>query len=183
MEKICKRCLRSWDSRVEDPKTCRWCKSPYWRLPVVRETVSVARKRRSVVGIDLSLMGEAEGHATELLDLNKYTSLEKIAIRDKVAPSSAGFGLDVGEFLRSRGHVAAEPVVDVGDAPSEDVSTKPWLPELMRLQRMGEMDPSSSEDEFNTLMRGETFRPPKGWANWSLKNRADWLDANRPIEI
>jgi hypothetical protein len=63
----------------------------------------------------------------------------------------------------------------------EDVPTKPWLPELMRIQRMGEIDPESAADELRRLV--PEFKPPKGWAGWSIGQRAAWLDLNRPLEI
>lgn len=35
-EKICKRCLGSWFSKVPDPKVCALCKSPYWKKDRLR---------------------------------------------------------------------------------------------------------------------------------------------------
>jgi hypothetical protein len=86
-------------------------------------------------------------------------------------------GLTLGESLS----VTDSPVFANGDG--EDVKTKPWLPELTRIQRMSEMDPSSSADEFASLLRGEQFHPPKGWGMWSLEKRARWLDQNKPIIV
>ena len=44
----CKRCDYSWYPRdIKKPKTCASvkCRSPYWYLPIVRHSVSEARKR------------------------------------------------------------------------------------------------------------------------------------------
>ena len=72
--------------------------------------------------------------------------------------------------------------VDVGDAPVEDVPTKPWLPELVRLQRLGEADPGEALEEFQSLLRGQTAGLPRGFQNMPLQQRAGWLDEHRPLE-
>ena len=33
----CLRCEREWESKVETPAACRWCKSPYWNKAKVRK--------------------------------------------------------------------------------------------------------------------------------------------------
>lgn len=29
----CKRCQKNWENKVENPKFCPKCHSPYWRIP------------------------------------------------------------------------------------------------------------------------------------------------------
>lgn len=70
--------------------------------------------------------------------------------------------------------------VQVGNAPTEDVATKPWLPELRRLQSLGEWDPGTADEEFKALC--PNFRPPKGWLGLSLEKRAAYLDEKCPLE-
>ena len=46
----CKRCNYSWHPRIikgewKMPGTCAKCRSPYWNLPIVRHSVSEARKK------------------------------------------------------------------------------------------------------------------------------------------
>jgi len=46
----CKRCGYSWypkiiDGKTQKPGTCAKCRSKYWDLPVVRHSVSEARKK------------------------------------------------------------------------------------------------------------------------------------------
>lgn len=85
-------------------------------------------------------------------------------------------------FLAERGikvGVKVAEVVDVGDAPVEDVKTRPWLPELKKLMAKGEFEDVT--EDFNALY-GRQFRPPKGWSVWDLARRAQWLDANAPLE-
>jgi hypothetical protein len=96
--------------------------------------------------------------------------------------SAAGFGKDAMAFLAERGikvGVKVAEVVDVGDAPAEDVKTRPWLPELKKLMAKGEFEDVT--EDFNALY-GRQFRPPKGWGMWDLARRAQWLDANAPLE-
>ena len=96
--------------------------------------------------------------------------------------SAAGFGKDAMAFLAERGikvGVKVAEVVDVGDAPVEDVKTRPWLPELKKLMAKGEFEDVT--EDFNALY-GRQFRPPKGWSVWDLARRAQWLDANAPLE-
>jgi hypothetical protein len=72
--------------------------------------------------------------------------------------------------------------VHVGDAPVEDVQTRPWLPELKRITEMGECDPSSAADEFQRLLGGEK-RLAKKWQQMPVQQRAKWLDENYPLEV
>ena len=46
----CKRCGYNWyprkvNGKTHDPKNCAKCNSPYWNLPIVRKSVSEARKK------------------------------------------------------------------------------------------------------------------------------------------
>jgi len=68
------------------------------------------------------------------------------------------------------------------DAPDEwsEVPTRPWLPELQRLDRLGR-DGGDAVSEFNEMTAGVTF-PPNFFKTWSLKDRAVWLDKERPLE-
>ena len=45
----CLRCNGTWISRLEKPKRCKLCGSPYWFTPVVRHTVSAAKKKKKPV--------------------------------------------------------------------------------------------------------------------------------------
>ncbi|MEM3171947.1 MAG: hypothetical protein QXE82_00215 [Candidatus Nitrosotenuis sp.] len=53
VEKLhCKRCHHEWwpevdptADKVKEPKNCPRCKSPYWNRPVIRKSVSEARKK------------------------------------------------------------------------------------------------------------------------------------------
>ena len=48
----CLRCGYKWfprvshDGRVDEPKTCPKCRSPYWNKPVERKFVSESRKKK-----------------------------------------------------------------------------------------------------------------------------------------
>lgn len=78
--------------------------------------------------------------------------------------------------------VAQDPnSFDVANAPTEEITTKPWLPELTRITKLSEFDPGSATEELNALI-GSLFRPPKGWMAWSLQKRAAYLDETHPLE-
>lgn len=123
---------------------------------------------------------------TEAVVVNRYQSQaqrnEPHPIQSGARPKMTATELAAsipGLRLGSSAAMAEPAEVEMG----ENVKTKPWLPELIRLQRMSEMDPASSADEFATLLHGEAFRPPKGWAMWSMEKRARWLDENKPIIV
>ncbi len=106
------------------------------------------------------------------------------AVQTGQEPTKQEIGIDAAEWLASRSNTITKvsgAVIDLGDAPAEDVKTKPWLPELIRLAKMGEMDPGSAAEEMNSLLKGDQFRAPKGWFQWSMEKRARWLDLNKPL--
>ena len=78
-----------------------------------------------------------------------------------------------------KGQVPWEPAKVVFEAAT--ATTRHWLPELTRLQQIGEEDPGTAADEFQTLLGGE-IRFPKGWLSWDLRRRAAWLDEHRPLK-
>jgi hypothetical protein len=80
------------------------------------------------------------------------------------------------------GHPASGQPAKMENLSIPATSSRPWLPELVRLSRMGEVDPGSSAQEFDDLIGGRGFKPPKGWALWSTEKRARWLDENKPLE-
>lgn len=100
---------------------------------------------------------------------------------EDLAASIPGLHVGVGEGNASTAPTAQMDNTYVGDCPVEDVKTKPWLPILLKLQQMGEVDPGSAAEEFNTLLKGEQFRQPKGWHQWSMEKRARWLDQNKAL--
>jgi hypothetical protein len=61
--KIPQTCMRFggiWISRLEKPKRCKCCSSPYWFTPVVRHAVSAARKKKldTVESVEAELLKE-----------------------------------------------------------------------------------------------------------------------------
>jgi len=54
-----------------------------------------------------------------------------------------------------------------------------WLPELKKLKAKGEVDQTSADEDFKTMI--PEFRPPKGWNSWTIEGRAKWLDEKHPI--
>ena len=75
---------------------------------------------------------------------------------------------------------ALNPGVNIGDAPVEDVPTRPWLPVWKRVCPMKENDPGTFWDEINHLAPG--FRPTQAFWKLSLFGQASWLDENHPLE-
>ncbi len=80
----------------------------------------------------------------------------------------------------------AVPQVDWPDAEPEPepepVRTKPWLPELQRIMRMAEVEPEQSTQEFRRMLGGSSLKPPKGWSDWSINRRANYLDEKHPLQ-
>ena len=46
---ICRRCGAKWNTKVEHPKNCAKCRSPYWDKPVKRLRVSQGRKVTAII--------------------------------------------------------------------------------------------------------------------------------------
>lgn len=53
-EKICRRCLGSWVAKVENPKVCALCKSPYWNKERLRTGESGAVNKYGLDKIKLN---------------------------------------------------------------------------------------------------------------------------------
>lgn len=70
--------------------------------------------------------------------------------------------------------------IEISD-DSEDVATRPWLPELIQAAKRGELDPGDGTEYFLSLYGGP-FKPPKGWSQWSIDKRAAYLDEHAPLE-
>jgi hypothetical protein len=113
---------------------------------------------------------------------------------EHAARAESPIGRSVTEFLLSKTQVKVENegYVGTGDqsaiAPAtpyevdpDDKPFKPWISELKRLQRMGEVDPGESADEERRKLDSVGFQTPKGWIRWTLEQRADYLDIHHPL--
>lgn len=113
----------------------------------------------------------------EKLGLPPEMRTTKLRTAAEIAASIPGLSVGLGTSWPTSENGG---VTHIGDAPMVDLDTRPWLPELVKLQRRGEFEDVT--EDF-TALHGGSFRPPKGWAQWSIERRASWLDANHPLEV
>lgn len=89
MQRTCTRCGKSWESAEIKPRTCRWCRSPYWDKPVVRQSVSDARKKQPDPGPTV----EVPDAVHSVMSAYTPTALEH------AAKAEAPIGRSVTDFL------------------------------------------------------------------------------------
>lgn len=91
-------------------------------------------------------------------------------------------GLRVGFGVSpSTGDLPAIAPASSNEVDSDAKLFKPWILELQRLQRMGEVDPGEAADEERRKLDSVGFQTPKGWMRWTLEQRADYLDQHHPL--
>ncbi len=163
----CKRCGYDWSSRVEQPKNCPACKSPYWD----RER-GVLRGRPGQ-----NRSGEAVQKNIPEPDVENVTSGYPASALEAAAKSEAPIGRSVTEFLMKNGPVAGV---------SAPAARNYWGPEIDRIARSIQNHPGDGWEEFDRVMNARNISVPGAYASWEVapKVRARlvaWLNQDHPI--
>lgn len=90
-ELTCLRCLGAWIAKVENPKVCARCKSPYWKSPRKNYGEEGARNK----------------YGFEMWELDKWYSLENFATADGGIDGDRNIKRwrSLAQFARRRGYI------------------------------------------------------------------------------
>jgi hypothetical protein len=134
---------------------------------------------------------------TDKSAVESVTTIYSPVVLEQAAKAESGIGRSVTEFLLSAkpkisvpaGRIENELTIALDDAAERQLgpASRPWLPELLKIQKTYDEDKGSALEDYAYLVRNMKM-PPKHRGYTPVSNqkelvaRAAWLDEHHPLE-